>query len=276
MGSRFPPAAAPPCLLPRPYIISIFYSLFPPCLALSSRPFHPQIARDIAEGLAYLHPAVVHRDLKPQNVLLGADGRALVADFGISRVKDPARSYLSHATAEHGTPMYMAPELLNGSRVDEKVRRASKCGIQNFCFHYIYYNSSNPILAPFLTHPPTHLPPTHPPHPSTGRHLRARRHPERGLDAAAALGGPPPLPGHRARRGGGQPAAGGGGDARGPAAARHALLAPGPARAALGARGDAPRGGPRGRERGAVGLDGARWWWPPVLVLLHFSTDTER
>lgn len=46
-----------------------------------------QVAHDVAEGLAHLHPAVVHRDLKPQNILLDARGRAKIADFGISRVK---------------------------------------------------------------------------------------------------------------------------------------------------------------------------------------------
>ncbi len=49
-----------------------------------------QIAHDMAEGLAYLHPSVVHRDLKPQNILLDVSGRAKIADFGISRVKVPA------------------------------------------------------------------------------------------------------------------------------------------------------------------------------------------
>ncbi len=44
-----------------------------------------QVGLDIAAGLAYLHPAVVHRDLKPQNVLLDKHGRAKIADFGISR-----------------------------------------------------------------------------------------------------------------------------------------------------------------------------------------------
>ena len=80
-----------------------------------------QLAHDIACGLAYLHPAVVHRDLKPQNVLIDADGRAKLADFGISRVKDPSKSYFSQVTAENGTPMYMSPESMNGTRVDEKV-----------------------------------------------------------------------------------------------------------------------------------------------------------
>ena len=46
-----------------------------------------QVAHDVAEGLAYLHPSVIHRDLKPQNILLDAHGRAKIADFGISRVK---------------------------------------------------------------------------------------------------------------------------------------------------------------------------------------------
>ncbi|KIZ04666.1 Nodulation receptor kinase [Monoraphidium neglectum] len=90
-----------------------------------------KIAADITTGLAYLHPSVVHRDLKPQNVLLDRQGCAKIADFGISRhaggappallaplFKDPHRSYLS-VTHAGGTPNYMAPELFNGSRVDE-------------------------------------------------------------------------------------------------------------------------------------------------------------
>eukprot|EP00775_Hariotina_reticulata_P007323 gene7323-7535_t len=77
-----------------------------------------QIGLDIAAGLAYLHPAIIHRDLKPQNVLLDGSGRAKLADFGISRFKDPHRSYLS-VTHQGGTPNYMAPELFNGTRVDE-------------------------------------------------------------------------------------------------------------------------------------------------------------
>ena len=52
-----------------------------------------QIAHDMAEGLAYLHPSVVHRDLKPQNILLDVSGRAKIADFGISRVKVFALCY---------------------------------------------------------------------------------------------------------------------------------------------------------------------------------------
>ena len=78
-----------------------------------------QIGHDIAEALAYLHPTVIHRDLKPQNVLIDKIGCAKIADFGISKFKDPHKSYLS-VTQTGGTPNYMAPELFNGTRVDER------------------------------------------------------------------------------------------------------------------------------------------------------------
>lgn len=93
-----------------------------------------QLAHDAAAGLAYLHPSVVHRDLKPQNILLDDEGRAKLADFGISRVKDPTKSYLSQVTNDNGTPMYMAPEQFNGSRVDEKVDVYALGIILNECY----------------------------------------------------------------------------------------------------------------------------------------------
>ncbi|PSC71845.1 serine threonine kinase [Micractinium conductrix] len=93
-----------------------------------------QLAQDAAAGLAYLHPSVVHRDLKPQNILLDAQGHAKLADFGISRVKDPTKSYLSQVTNDNGTPMYMAPEQFVGGRVDEKVDVFALGVILNECF----------------------------------------------------------------------------------------------------------------------------------------------
>lgn len=78
-----------------------------------------QIGIDIAEAMVYLHPNIVHRDLKSQNVLLDSDGRAKVCDFGIAKFKD--RTFLSTANGQAGTPAYMAPELFEHASATEKV-----------------------------------------------------------------------------------------------------------------------------------------------------------
>jgi len=77
-----------------------------------------QIGYAIAEGLHALHQQhVVHRDLKPDNILLDAHMRPKLSDFGISRKKDAAVSAMS--TQNLGTWSYMAPEQFNG-KVSEK------------------------------------------------------------------------------------------------------------------------------------------------------------
>jgi hypothetical protein len=79
-----------------------------------------RIARDVLSGLGFAHGrGVVHRDLKPENVILEADGRARLLDFGLSRiVRGEAAEDLSRLTRTNvvlGTYEYMAPEQRIGS-----------------------------------------------------------------------------------------------------------------------------------------------------------------
>lgn len=71
----------------------------------------------VARGLAYAHAhGVVHRDVKPGNVMLTADGRVLLLDFGIAKGLAADSASLSLTGAVIGTPEYMSPEQASGNR----------------------------------------------------------------------------------------------------------------------------------------------------------------
>jgi serine/threonine-protein kinase len=74
------------------------------------------VARDCCAGLAYAHAAgLVHRDLKPQNLLLDPDCRVKIADFGIARTLDGTSLTLTGSVL--GTAGYLAPEQAGGEQV---------------------------------------------------------------------------------------------------------------------------------------------------------------
>ncbi len=78
-----------------------------------------EVAIQISQGLAFAHQqGLVHRDVKPQNVLLDGDGQAKVTDFGIARSLDVQHGMTQTGTVL-GTSDYIAPEQAQGQRVDE-------------------------------------------------------------------------------------------------------------------------------------------------------------
>jgi serine/threonine-protein kinase len=76
------------------------------------------LAAQLGRGLDALHElGILHRDVKPSNVLLDADGTAALADFGLARAPDSTR--LTREGQLLGTPLYLAPELIEGHEASQ-------------------------------------------------------------------------------------------------------------------------------------------------------------
>lgn len=86
----------------------------PPCLREEVL-----IAEQVAEGLAFAHDnGVIHRDVKPGNIMLLARGRIKIMDFGIARLK--TSEHLTQTGTRLGTPKYMSPEQVGGGALDHR------------------------------------------------------------------------------------------------------------------------------------------------------------
>jgi serine/threonine-protein kinase len=110
----------------RPYIVTEYLEGKPLSTVMNEvRPLPipdaVQIASYICGALAHMHEhKVVHRDLKPQNIMVCDDGTLRIIDFGIAKSTEMRRLTFAGFTPAMGTPDYMAPEQVKGKRGDER------------------------------------------------------------------------------------------------------------------------------------------------------------
>ncbi len=107
----------------RPYIVTEYLRGYTLSHLLNSvRPMPEKdavkLASRICEALSYMHEnGVIHRDLKPQNIMICYDGTIRIMDFGIAKAEEGQTAHIHRLHSCGGYPDYMAPEQVRGSAV---------------------------------------------------------------------------------------------------------------------------------------------------------------
>src|SRR5260221_948788 len=82
-----------------------------------------RIMCELCDALDFAHNAgIIHRDIKPANVMIDAQGRTKLTDFGVARVQDSDKTSVERTQAGTmvGTPAYMSPEQITGGNIDKR------------------------------------------------------------------------------------------------------------------------------------------------------------
>jgi serine/threonine-protein kinase len=75
----------------------------------------------VANTLDYAHQkGIIHRDVKPSNIIVTSNGQIKLTDFGIAHIEDPCETQMTRAGEVLGTPAYMSPEQILGKSVDAR------------------------------------------------------------------------------------------------------------------------------------------------------------
>jgi serine/threonine-protein kinase PpkA len=146
--------------------------------------------RQIASALGYAHAqGLVHRDVKPANILFRADGVAVLSDFGIAKSLDD-RTQFTQAGFAVGTPSYMSPEQARGQKIDGRADLyALGVVLYEILVGKLPYNGTDALSTALahLTEPLPELPLHHGRYQEVLRKLLAKDPAERFPDAAALL-----------------------------------------------------------------------------------------
>ncbi len=107
-----------------------------------------RVVREIATALGYAHSkGFVHRDVKPDNILMRDDGSSALTDFGIARANDSA-TRMTRTGAVIGTPHYMSPEQARGRPLDGRADLYSLgCVLYEMLMNRVPYQADDPLAV---------------------------------------------------------------------------------------------------------------------------------